>query len=222
MRAAFAILSLLVGSCGFSGQSSGLSPNASCDRYLRCLTRTNPMGYPAAQESFGPGAACWHASAQAAQSCAQACMTALADLGASCGCFADGDCAGDGGMSRCDETTGECVACLADTHCGGATPACWGGQCVACHTSADCGAGLCDPAHACVHDCADVAGCDLGDALATGKAFSCGSCAPANAYAQCLAAHCATACETWGSAACTQCSAQSCASAASACNGSSC
>lgn len=96
------------------------------------------------------------------------------------GCKADADCAGDPAKPKCSPTLRQCVACVTNAECSGATPICDPsvGTCVGCVSDGDCttkGVGQCDPADKTCKQC-------LGDADCSGATCSSNSCsgAPAN------------------------------------------
>lgn len=57
-----------------------------------------------------------------------------------------------GSGKQCDATSGACVECLVDAHCGGDRARCVERRCHACRTDEDCGNDRCDPVK---HECVD-------------------------------------------------------------------
>jgi hypothetical protein len=115
-----------------------------CERYIQCVSVTDPSGLPSAQEGFGDDSNCWSGSPQDAELCAQACQTGLNQAHAS---FPDEE---------------KCHACLSDADCDvGAGERCLLGGC----SLTDCGDGLvddvelCDGQRGCSSDCTDGAAC---------------------------------------------------------------
>ncbi len=184
--------SLLLLGCGDS--TSGLSPDATCDRYLACVKTTSPSGFGAALNAYGNNSSCWHSTTQAADSCREACATATRQLGASCGCTRDDDCAATSpfasGTSRCDVSRRECVQCLSDGDCA-KDPLdrhlCDTDHdvCIACKSNDDCADKVCSTSaqgtpfcggcsnvtDGCVSPCDVFFNCTLGKASASGDAW---------------------------------------------------
>jgi hypothetical protein len=125
------ILAVGLSFCG----SGGASPDATCNRYLECVSKAMPMGYPAALAAYGTNSSCW-TNAQAITQCEQACAGSLAALVSDCGCAKDSEC--PSARPRCNAAH-QCVECVASSDCHGLGVCnASSGRCVACVTNADC------------------------------------------------------------------------------------
>jgi hypothetical protein len=136
-----------------------------CERYIQCVSVTEPNSLPQVQDGFGDASSCWSGTPQDAELCAQACQAGLDQAHA---VYPDED---------------KCDACLADADCDeGAGERCLNGGC----TLTDCGDGvvddteLCDGQTECSSDCQSGAqcspltnvGCEGTDICIIGDAYS--------------------------------------------------
>jgi hypothetical protein len=115
--------------------AGGVDGKEACDRYIECVSVTNPNGLPDAQDGFGDDSNCWKDPEDAAL-CIQACMTAL------------------GQSHEAFPAEPKCYTCLSDAECNPGDR-CLKGGC----TSTDCGDGIvqaeemCDGQEGCDDDC---------------------------------------------------------------------
>ncbi len=139
------------------------------------------------------------------------CAPAKTEYACATGCRDDMDCAGDGGVTRCEKTKHACVACLADDDCAIGT-VCKGNACVpGCSANHGCDANLTCCGGACVSLTADKGNCGAcgkacgaNETCCTGlcsnvanDAMNCGACGMAcmvaNAVAACANSTCGLA-----------------------------
>jgi hypothetical protein len=135
------------------------TPQAVCEAYIQCVSKTNPGGLGIILAAYGPHGSCWGAADDAL--CTQGCLaglrqsrTAFPNELACPECLGDDEC-DNPGKRACDRPTGICVACNADAHCPKSAPACDVARhtCVGCNTDAQCSGATpaCDVAtHTCV------------------------------------------------------------------------
>lgn len=112
-----------------SGPSDRDIAQVACDRYLDCLSATNPGEVGSQVAAYGREGSCWEGGNDTVALCQKACIEATRALEQTSNalecrpCANDAHCAPYGDDLHCDPA-GECVQCVTDQHCSGYTPRC--------------------------------------------------------------------------------------------------